>query len=171
MPPKNLDMIPPVTVRVLRYFRIVLYLALIGMLWWLFTNFEFVRLEPGDASVTGVSGLRRLLVERTSADQPFDRQEIVVFAILDEENRQIYRASRLIALPGDRVASGNGVYTVNGEETGIRIDSTRQLEGTLPPGRFMVVNDHPHSEFADSLRLGWIPRECIIGRFLAELPF
>ncbi|MBU0755363.1 MAG: signal peptidase I [Planctomycetes bacterium] len=155
----------------IRFFRYVLYLTIIGMLWWLFANFDFIRLERNDASVTGISGLRKLLVERSSAEEKFERGEVIVFAILDENDRRIYRASRVLAVPGDRVASKDGVYTVNGEKTSTKLSKNHSLEGILPQGRYLVINDYPHAEFADSLRLGWIPREVIIGRFLSELPF
>lgn len=159
------------TVRVLRLLRYALYLSIIGMIWWLTTEFAFVRLEPGDASVANISGMHRLLVDRIDSDERFESGTVLVFAILDDTDQQIFRASRVFAAPGDRVETVDGYYAVNGEKSSTTSAGIAGLEGVLPEGRYFVLNDTTLSEYADSRRLGWIPRECIIGRFLTELPF
>jgi signal peptidase I len=160
------------TVRVVRLFRYGLYIFIAASLWWLLSHFAFVRIQPGDASVTGVSGLHRLLVERYTSDNPdVKRGDVVVFAMLDPDDKPIFRVSRALAVPGDTVTVEDGFYAVNGKRTEVRASGRKDLLGTLPEGRYMVINDHPLSEFADSLRLGWIPRESLIGRFVVEMPF
>ncbi|MHC4942453.1 MAG: S26 family signal peptidase [Planctomycetota bacterium] len=156
---------------VVRLFRYGLYLSIAIMLWWLLSNFSFVRLEKDDVSVVGISGFRRVLVERLASEEEVARGDVLVFAILDATDQRIYRASRVLAGPGDRVETDEGFYAVNGERTHVPLTKAKPLTGVLPEGRFFVVNDNHLSGYADSLRLGWIPRECVIGRFLTELPF
>jgi hypothetical protein len=47
----------------------------------------------------------------------------------------------------------------------------KHLEGKVPPGFYLVLNDNPFSSFPDSRRLGLIDRQWVMGRFLCELPF
>jgi hypothetical protein len=154
-----------------RLFRYGLYVTIAVMLWWLLSNFSFVRLEGDDGSVVGISGLRRVLVERLAAEEEVARGDVIVFAILDVSDQRIFRASRVLALPGDRVEAIDGFYGVNGVKTEVPLGRREDLLGVLHSDHFFVVNDNPLSEYADSLRLGWIPWDCVIGRYLTELPF
>jgi signal peptidase I len=116
-----------------------------------------------------VSGFRRLLIKQE--DGPFERGAVLVFAMRDVSDRAIFRVSRVLAAPGDVVAAQDGRYTVNGVLTERKISDTMSLEGTVPDGFYLFINDDPHSDFADSRRLGLIDRQFVMGRFLSELPF
>jgi hypothetical protein len=154
-----------------RLFRYAVYLSIGVMLWWLLSTYAFVSLEPEDASVDGVSGYHRLLVERLDENDPLERGDRLVFAMLDAEGRQIFRVSRVHGLPGDRLEENDGTISVNGEPTEFPATQAIPLPGTIEQGYLFLVNDIRLSPFADSLRLGLIPRSCVIGRFLAEMPF
>lgn len=155
-----------------RIFRYALYAAVFLSLLWISARFAFVRIQAGDDSVVGVSGYRRLLVEKLSREDPaVERGDVVVFAIRDAANRRIHRISRVVALPGDRVDAVNGRYTVNGTPTEVRVWGKIRPGVTVPPGCYFVANDNPYADGADSRRLGFLPRSCLVGRFLTELPF
>ncbi len=158
--------------KAVRLFRYAVYLSIIVMLLWLFASFSFIRIEPGDDSVVGVSGFQRILVEKLSesADQ-VEHGDILVFAILNKDDRQVFRVSRVKGLPGDLVKVKGGLYCVNGEETNIQASGEVRLEGTVPPGFFFLLNDNPVSNFPDSRRLGFIDCRWVVGRYLSEMPF
>jgi signal peptidase I len=142
------------------------------MLWWLLSNFSFVKIEAGDVSVVGISGYHRLLVERLSSDsEAILHGDILVFAAITRENRQIFRVSRVVAVPGDRVERTNGCYSINGEPTDTPVSEEVRLEGLVPDGFYILVNDNPLSTYSDSLRLGLIDQRFIVGRYLTEMPF
>ena len=154
-----------------RLFRYAVYLSIGVMLWWLLSTYAFVSLEPDDASVDGVSGYRRLLVERLDDDDPVERGDRLIFAMLDADDRQIFRVSRVHGLPGDLLEDSDGLFAVNGEPTEFPVTQAIPLPRTVEQGFLFLVNDNRLSPFADSRRLGMIPRNCLIGRFLAEMPF
>ena len=104
-----------------KLFRYAVYVCILGMLWWLLSNFSFIQIEPGDDSVTGVSGFRRVLIK--NAEGPFERGEVLVFAIRDAADRAIYRISRVLAAPGDKVTRQDGCYSVNRSLTETRVSA------------------------------------------------
>jgi signal peptidase I len=152
-----------------KLFRYAVYVCILCMLWWLFSNFSFIQIEPGDDSVMGVSGFRRVLIETEKG--PFERGEILVFAIRDVTDRAIYRISRVLAAPGDAVTLRDGCYAVNGASTEAKVSASMELGGKVPQGFYLMINDNSHSEFADSRRLGLLDQQFVMGRFLSELPF
>jgi signal peptidase I len=155
-----------------RLLRYAVYASILGMLWWLFTTFSFVPLEEGDVSVVGVSGYYRVLVKRLSgSNEPVECGDVMVFAILDETRKQIFRISRVAGVPGDVIDIAGGFYTINGEKTDHAVSETRELVGTVPEGFYLMINDNPWSAFADSRRLGLIDRQVMVGWYLVEMPF
>jgi len=158
--------------KVTRFLRYILYLSIIGMLWWLFSTFAFVALDPGDGSIREASGYRRVLVKKyDDQDWGAEHGDLLVFAALNARDEQYFRISRVVAKPGDLVMNRAGYYTINGELTEIHCSKVKSLEGRVPEGFYILVNDDPESPYPDSLRLGLIDKRWVIGRFLSELPF
>ena len=62
-------------------------------------------------------------------------------------------------------------YVINGEPTEIQVSDGLKPGFLVPEGAYFLVNDNPFSRYADSLRLGLIQRQWVIGRFLSEMPF
>jgi len=157
---------------IVRIFRYLLYAFILVVIWWITSRFAFFRLEHGDGSITGVSGMRRIVVERL--DEPASelrRGDVICFAMRDAQDRPVFRVSRIVGLPGDEVGERDGRYTVNGEDTGVEVPAAGKGLGLISEGHFFALNDNPFSTRADSRRLGWLPEGCVMGRFLSELPF
>ena len=155
-----------------RLIRYAVYLSILIMLWWMLSTYSFVRIERGDDSIQGVSGYHRLLVERFPEDEePVARMDVLVFAMRDATDRQIFRLSRVVGMPGDRLGMVNDTYTINGKPTEIRVAEAVTPGIVIPEGSYFLVNDNPVSTYADSLRIGLIRREWVVGRFLSEMPF
>lgn len=156
---------------IFKCFRYAVYLSIIVMIFWITSRFSFVGLEPGDSSVVGVSGYRRLLVEKLSEGSEITKEDVLVFAMLDASDEQVFRVSRVKALPGDDVGAEAGKYTINGEPTEIDLSKQVNLEGVIPDGFFLLLNDNPFSPYPDSRRIGLIDQRWVVGRFLSEMPF
>jgi signal peptidase I len=155
-----------------RWIRYGVYLSILVMLWWMLSTFSFVRIQPGDDSIEEVSGYRRILVERFSGgDEPVERGDVLVFGMLNAEDQPVFRVSRAVAVPGDLLGAEEGRYIINGKPTSIPVAGPVEPGITIPEDAFFLVNDNPLSRWADSLRLGLIRREWIVGRFLSEMPF
>ena len=155
-----------------RLLRYAVYISILCMLWWIFSNFSFVQIEEGDGSIIGISGNRRILVERFSPGrEEILRGDVLVFAMLNQEDQQIFRVSRVLAVPGDMIGAGEQRYTVNGKPVKAPLSRHHDLQGLVPEGFYLMVNDNPLSTYSDSLRLGLIDQQWIVGRFLSELPF
>ena len=155
-----------------RLIRYAVYLSILIMLWWMLSTFSFVQIERGDDSIQGVSGYRRLLVARYAGGEgPVERSDVLVFAMRDVSDRQIFRISRVVGVPGDRLDSALECYTLNGKPTEIRVTKAVAPGIVIPEGTYFLVNDNPVSIYADSLRLGLIRKEWVVGRFLSEMPF
>ena len=155
-----------------RWARYGLYLTLVAVIWIFFSRFAFVSLVKGDDSVDGATGNRRIIVARLDAtDRTIERGSALVFAMLDQKDEQIFRVSRVIALPGDRVTRAQGRYVVNGVLTEAPESRVKDLDGIVPEGSYILINDNLLSTRPDSRRLGPIKREWVIGFFLSEMPF
>ena len=155
-----------------RWARYGLYAVLIILLWQFVNDFTFVRVQDGDDSVVGVSGHRSLVVKRFDPGSPGpQRGDVVVFLMQDQAGNPCRRVARVAGVAGDRVAAEGRYLTVNGQATVFRASEARLVEGRVPDGMFLLLNDNPFSSFPDSRRTGLIPREVIVGRFLTESPF
>ncbi len=156
-----------------RWLRYLIYGAIIIGLWHITSTFSFVRLEKGDCSVTGTTGHHVLLVKKYGESEEPVRGEAVVFRIESEGGEPINRVARVAGLPGDRVRAGETFLEVNGEATIFHNDPARPLEGDVPEGTFLLLNDNLFSPFPDSRRIEppFIPREVVLGRFVTEMPF
>ncbi|MFH2002333.1 MAG: S26 family signal peptidase [Planctomycetota bacterium] len=157
---------------ILRLTRYGVYITVGVMIWWMLSNYTFVQLNEDDTSIVGISGYRRLLVERSQADHaPFSSGSVLVFAMLDISLQPFFRVSRVAAGPGDDVAVSNGFYTVNGSVLDTKVADRAALTGKVPDGFYLVFNDNPLSRYPDSRQLGLIDPKWVIGRFLCEMPF
>ena len=155
-----------------RLIRYAVYLSILIMLWWMLSTFSFVQIERGDDSIQGVSGYHRLLVERyADGDGPVERTDVLVFAMRDVSDRQIFRISRVVGIPGDRLGTVLDCYTINGKPTEFRVTKAVTPGIVMLEGTYFLVNDNPVSIYADSLRIGLIRKEWVVGRFLTEMPF
>ncbi len=155
-----------------RLIRYAVYVSILIMLWWMLSRFSFIQIEQGDDSISGFSGYRRLLVGRLGEDgHTVERGEVLVFAIRDASDQRIFRVSRVVGVPGDRVEEADGRYVINGEPTEIQVSDRLKPGFQVPERAYFLVNDNPFSRYADSLRLGLIQRQWVIGRFLSEMPF
>jgi signal peptidase I len=155
-----------------KWVRYAVYAVVAVCLWQFLGNFSFVRIEEGDNSIIGVTGRHKLVVRKYTDDygEP-ERGQIVVFAMETTEGRAIRRVGRVAGLPGDCVTAAKEFIEINGEATLFPAAEARRIEGIVPEGTLLILNDEPRSLCADSRRLGFIPRAVVFGRFLCEAPF
>jgi len=155
-----------------RWLRYACYLVVLYSLWYFSSNFSFVRVLSGDDSVIGVTGRCSLVLAKYESDQVGpERDEVVVFLMADKDDNPVKRISRVVAVPGDVVHGGDEFVEVNGEPTRYAASQARLIEGRVPNGMYVMLNDNPFSTFPDSRRMGFIPRQVILGRLLCEAPF
>jgi signal peptidase I len=154
-----------------RWVRYACYAVVIVLLWQFLSNFSFVRITEGDNSVNGVTGRRTIVLKLYGDDEDPERGQAVVFAMADENDQPYRRAARVAGVPGDRITRGERFIEVNGEPTPFPASEIGRLEGTIPDGMYLLLNDNPYSTFPDSRRTGLIPRAVILGRLLCEAPF
>lgn len=110
----------------------------------------------------------RLVVERiTYLIREPRRGEVVVFRYpLDPRE---YFVKRVVGIPGDRVAIRGGYLWVNGQRLEEEYVTSRALrpfpEVQVPEGHYFVMGDNRNnSEDSRDPRVGFVPRELIVGR-------
>jgi len=110
----------------------------------------------------------RVVVERvTYLFREPHRGEVIVFRY--PLNPREYFVKRVVGLPGDRVAIKDGYLWVNGqrvEEDYINARALRNFpEVEVPEGHYFVMGDNRNnSEDSRDPRVGFIPRELVVGR-------
>lgn len=110
----------------------------------------------------------RLVVERvTYLFRPPHRGEVIVFRY--PLNPREYFVKRVVGLPGDRVAIKDGYLWVNGQRLEEEYVNARALrafpEVEVPPDHYFVMGDNRNnSEDSRDPRVGFIPRELVVGR-------
>jgi len=170
--PKTLSNVHQRVFKISRLARYFLYIFIIVVIWQFASTYGFVSLQSGDDSVDDVSGMRRIVIKRASSEeQPYEIGSVIIFAMLNSEDEQVFRISRVAAGPGDVVESESGKYTINGEMTKFALSENQDLTGKTPTGFYLVLNDNPFSTYPDSRRIGLIDHKWIVGRFLSETPF
>ncbi|HBG00753.1 MAG TPA: signal peptidase I [Firmicutes bacterium] len=122
----------------------------------------------GDSMLPTLHHGERLLVDKISYRfvDP-SRGEIIVFKNPSDTNEQFVK--RVIGLPGDEVAIVQGVVYINGQPVGedytlapARIGFTSQI---VPEDTYFVLGDNRNnSEDSRFNRVGFLPRDLIIGR-------
>ncbi len=155
-----------------RWLRYVCYAAVLFFLWQLSSQFAFISLQKGDNSIVGASGMHTVVVKKYDEDGPGPmRGDAVVFLMEGPDGTPVNRVSRVAAVPGDEVSNGNVYLEINGKPTVYKASTGRRLDGKVPDGLYLVLNDNPLSTFPDGRRTSYIPRNVIVGRFLLEMPF
>jgi len=110
----------------------------------------------------------RLVVERvTYLFRPPRRGEVIVFRY--PLNPRDFFVKRVVGLPGDRVAIREGLLWINGQPVHEEYVTTRAVhafpEVKVPEGHYFVMGDNRNnSEDSRDPRVGFIPRELIVGR-------
>lgn len=110
----------------------------------------------------------RLVVERvTYLFRPPHRGEVIVFRY--PLNPREFFVKRVVGLPGDRVAIRGGYLWVNGQRLEEEYVNARALrpfpEVQVPPDHYFVMGDNRNnSEDSRDPRVGFIPRELVVGR-------
>lgn len=110
----------------------------------------------------------RVVVERvTYLFREPHRGEVIVFRY--PLNPREYFVKRVVGLPGDRVAIKDGYLWVNGrrvEEDYVNARALRNFpEVEVPEGHYFVMGDNRNnSEDSRDPRVGFIPRELVVGR-------
>lgn len=110
----------------------------------------------------------RLVVERiTYLFRDPRRGEVVVFRY--PLNPREYFVKRVVGIPGDRVAIRGGYLWVNGQRLEEEYVTSRALrpfpEVQVPEGHYFVMGDNRNnSEDSRDPRVGFVPRELIVGR-------
>lgn len=161
----------PVPRKVMRWLRYFCYAAVLVLLWNLSSEFAFVTLQKGDNSVVGASGTHTVVVRKYDADGPGPaRGDAVVFLMEGPEGAAVNRISRVAAVPGDMVWNGEEWLEINGKATIYQAAQGQRLNGKVPDGFYLLLNDNPLSSFPDGRRTSYIPGNVIVGRFLVEMP-
>lgn len=106
-----------------------------------------------------------ILVNRLAykTGQP-ERGDIIVFSYPADEGQDLIK--RVIGLPGETVAIGDGVVTINGQELQepyIAQDPVYFGEWTVPEGYLFVLGDN-RNDSRDSHQWGLLPLENVIGK-------
>lgn len=113
------------------------------------------------------SGERLLVDKITYRLHPPQRGDVVVFRF--PSDRKQYFIKRVIGLPGDVIMGTWGSVYVNGEALTESYLATPTPENfgpyEVPPGHYFVLGDNrSNSEDSRSQRVGFVPRDLIVGR-------
>jgi signal peptidase I len=97
---------------------------------------------------------------------PPTRGDIIVFRSVEQRDLDLIK--RIVGMPGDTVAIGNGAVVVNGAVLDEPyINSAPRYSGTwtVPPGHLFVLGDN-RNDSSDSHSWGLLPLENVIGKAL-----
>jgi len=141
----------------------LLFLAVVLVFYVFFTSVTVkgVSMEP-----TLLSGDRLLITKGYDLPQ---RGDVVVFATLDQHDREEDLVKRVIGIPGDTVEVRRGVALVNGAVEYHESLNTSPYDDThvepfvVPPGRVFVMGDNRPIAL-DSRQLGPVPISSVKGR-------
>jgi hypothetical protein len=163
-----------------RAVRFLILLAVVLMAGYVFRNYERNRIPDADQSLSPLyPGGSRVLCELLDPEEPLERGMDVVYAMEADDpatgaRARFARFGRVRALPGDEIgADRDGMLTVNGERIG-PINMRGKPMGRVPPDRVFILAINPQETdtlYADSRRLGFIPRADVRASILARWGF
>jgi signal peptidase I len=146
-------------------------LAIFAAVLWLAASFELVLL-PSSATRMAPAvrpGTRYLLRQSSGRAEEFAHADVVFFSFIDPcgpDARKVF-ASRVVGLPGERVALFEGKLVRNGKEVPepylVSPGCGRLEEIVIPRGHLYVLNDE-RAPGGDSRSLGPIPATAVLGR-------
>ncbi len=151
------------------YAKAIIALAVLGLLLWFQASYEFTMLPASAVQMTPTIPANSIYMLDQSFRSPgdFRHEDIVFFSFQTQKGEEIF-VSRVVGLPGDRVAMRDGGLVRNGEsveETYLAVPFTGiQLEEiAVPRGYFYVLND-VRGQLNDSRSIGPIPWTAVYGR-------
>jgi signal peptidase I len=151
------------------YAKAIIALAVLGVLLWFQATYEFAMLHKSVIQMEPAvsAGSIYLLREAPPSAGGFSHEDIVFFSFAADKGDEVF-VSRVVGLPGERIAIRDGKLVRNGEETdetylpklfgGIHISET-----VVPRGHLFVLNDD-REQPGDSRSLGPVPWTAVYGK-------
>jgi len=151
------------------YAKAIIALVILGALLWFQASYEFVILPASANQMEPAiqSNSIYLCSQPGGSVSDFMHADIVFFSFIAQKGEEIF-VSRVVGLPGDRIAIRNGKLFRNDEEAG-ETYLPKQFEGfdleeiTVPRGYLYVLNDN-RERINDSRLIGPVPTTAVAGR-------